>query len=110
LPTPYFKLHISFSKKYCHHPLFGYFPTRRSSDLFIARWTERGEALSQSTRAREQIHDIDGFWHKGSELVTRQSRIPGKSRISRRSEEHTSELQSRENLVCRFLLENKNYR
>src|SRR5690606_3797829 len=26
-----------------------------------------------------------------------------------RSEEHTSELQSRENLVCRLLLENKNY-
>src|SRR5436309_8114197 len=27
-----------------------------------------------------------------------------------RSEEHTSELQSRENLVCRLLLEKKNYR
>src|SRR5436309_11632356 len=27
---------------------------------------------------------------------------------SRRSEEHTSELQSRENLVCRLLLEKKN--
>src|SRR5690606_40132396 len=27
----------------------------------------------------------------------------------RRSEEHTSELQSRENLVCRLLLEKKNY-
>src|SRR5690606_41531405 len=27
----------------------------------------------------------------------------------RRSEEHTSELQSRENLVCRLLLENKKY-
>src|SRR5690606_39583426 len=27
-----------------------------------------------------------------------------------RSEEHTSELQSRENLVCRLLLENKNRR
>src|SRR5690606_39755075 len=27
-----------------------------------------------------------------------------------RSEEHTSELQSRENLVCRLLLENKNSR
>src|SRR5690606_41096201 len=26
-----------------------------------------------------------------------------------RSEEHTSELQSRENLVCRLLLENKNF-
>src|SRR5690606_40274962 len=29
------------------------------------------------------------------------------SRRSRRSEEHTSELQSRENLVCRLLLEKK---
>src|SRR5690606_41725895 len=29
---------------------------------------------------------------------------------SRRSEEHTSELQSRENLVCRLLLETKNTR
>src|SRR5690606_41306756 len=28
--------------------------------------------------------------------------------FSRRSEEHTSELQSRENLVCRLLLEKKN--
>src|SRR5690606_39997989 len=29
-------------------------------------------------------------------------------RLSSRSEEHTSELQSRENLVCRLLLEKKN--
>src|SRR5690606_39949025 len=29
-------------------------------------------------------------------------------RLTRRSEEHTSELQSRENLVCRLLLEKKN--
>src|SRR5260370_8474447 len=31
----------------------------------------------------------------------------GRSRPSRRSEEHTSELQSHLNLVCRLLLENK---
>src|SRR5690606_39404609 len=30
-----------------------------------------------------------------------------RSSVSRRSEEHTSELQSRENLVCRLLLEKK---
>src|SRR5690606_42061881 len=30
------------------------------------------------------------------------------ARAARRSEEHTSELQSRENLVCRLLLEKKN--
>src|SRR5690606_40185837 len=31
----------------------------------------------------------------------------GKKKSGRRSEEHTSELQSRENLVCRLLLEKK---
>src|SRR5690606_41548540 len=33
--------------------------------------------------------------------------VPGVHRQYRRSEEHTSELQSRENLVCRLLLEKK---
>src|SRR5690606_20474489 len=32
---------------------------------------------------------------------------PQMDRLPRRSEEHTSELQSRENLVCRLLLEKK---
>src|SRR5690606_40044574 len=34
-------------------------------------------------------------------------RGPGGARPATRSEEHTSELQSRENLVCRLLLEKK---
>src|SRR2546430_4281599 len=34
-------------------------------------------------------------------------RIPEKSFVVRRSEEHTSELQSQSNLVCRLLLEKK---
>src|SRR5215475_14974429 len=33
--------------------------------------------------------------------------LPGRHPQSARSEEHTSELQSRENLVCRLLLEKK---
>src|SRR5436309_9043779 len=33
---------------------------------------------------------------------------PSQPAATRRSEEHTSELQSRENLVCRLLLEKKN--
>src|SRR5690606_40043683 len=36
-------------------------------------------------------------------------RSPIRSRKSKRSEEHTSELQSRENLVCRLLLEKKKH-
>src|SRR5690606_41672310 len=39
----------------------------------------------------------------GSKTTSGTARVPGKSR----SEEHTSELQSRENLVCRLLLEKK---
>src|SRR3989442_6600397 len=35
------------------------------------------------------------------------SRLPGKEFITHRSEEHTSELQSRPHLVCRLLLEKK---
>src|SRR3989442_6406432 len=35
---------------------------------------------------------------------------PVRSRRNRRSEEHTSELQSRPHLVCRLLLEKKNHK
>src|SRR3712207_6869767 len=35
------------------------------------------------------------------------ARAPGAQRVSCRSEEHTSELQSRQYLVCRLLLEKK---
>src|SRR5207302_6174344 len=37
----------------------------------------------------------------------RRDAFPGRGRWKERSEEHTSELQSRENLVCRLLLEKK---
>src|SRR5690606_42027416 len=39
--------------------------------------------------------------------AARLSRPAGGKRVPPRSEEHTSELQSRENLVCRLLLEKK---
>src|SRR5688572_31412157 len=58
------------------------FPTRRSSDL-SASATE-----APALRARE----------------TREQRTNG---VAPRSEEHTSELQSQSNLVCRLLLEKK---
>src|SRR5690606_39657293 len=49
---------------------------------------------------------------KGYQLPLIRSPFMVKTRIiarTFRSEEHTSELQSRENLVCRLLLEKKNY-
>ena len=43
-----------------------------------------------------------------SEYISEAASDKSKSKLSR-SEEHTSELQSRRNLVCRLLLEKKNF-
>src|SRR5690606_41438311 len=45
--------------------------------------------------------------HKGGQVSAAQVQRVSR-RLQQRSEEHTSELQSRENLVCRLLLEKKN--
>src|SRR2546430_7101451 len=44
----------------------------------------------------------------GEKLASGSRREPRTPRQSERSEEHTSELQSQSNLVCRLLLEKKN--
>src|SRR5438067_10021868 len=46
-------------------------------------------------------------WLHGPHSTTRVARIPDARGAWRRSEEHTSELQSRFDLVCRLLLEKK---
>src|SRR5437773_7765659 len=66
-----------------HPRLLHSFPTRRSSDLTF-RYALR-------TPVKISIHRL-------------------RMRNSRRSEEHTSELQSHHDLVCRLLLEKKNKR
>src|SRR5690606_41952123 len=84
------------------------FPTRRSSDLWW-RWATSTRACSRKT-TRWRTHS----WPRAGRRSTRPgaclSKTPTRTssnRISPRSEEHTSELQSRENLVCRLLLEKK---
>src|SRR5688500_19523423 len=85
------------------------FPTRRSSDL--AKEIER----VQTNVAQRQRHEIASQRHtaqawrrrpkmKGPREWTFERQAP---RSSSRSEEHTSELQSPCNLVCRLLLEKK---
>src|SRR5690606_40743450 len=89
------------------------FPTRRSSDLhdkqqrdaLAARgyWQAFQAVLSSIEKILDgrnpgEVADEDhGTWYR--ELFA--------PSVSARSEEHTSELQSRENLVCRLLLEKK---
>src|SRR5699024_11513376 len=74
------------------------FPTRRSSDL------------QRLTRA-QPLDDRGGRLHGGGEtplgLLT--GGVDLHQDVERRSEEHTSELQSRFDLVCRLLLEKKKY-
>src|SRR5207237_8206066 len=89
---------------YCSaaHPSLPSFPTRRSSDLEPAgRRRRAGEDEGRSGRRR---------WGAGRRAAAGAERRPGAgARALRggRSEEHTSELQSHLNLVCRLLLEKK---
>src|SRR5690606_40294050 len=54
------------------------------------------------------LHDALPIYAAGlSRLGVHQRLQPARPDLPRRSEEHTSELQSRENLVCRLLLEKK---
>src|SRR5205085_3945806 len=50
------------------------------------------------------------FMALGSDMDLRASYQPGATQVNVRSEEHTSELQSQSNLVCRLLLEKKKER
>src|SRR5204862_7596284 len=73
------------------------FPTRRSSDLARQRWASGARVDQDGEIARRPGPPTER---------TRPRRMrQGSSRC--RSEEHTSELQSRRELVCRLLLEKK---
>src|SRR5690606_39865653 len=86
------------------------FPTRRSSDLPAAhrkggrtKHTGPGGCLSPLHELFLEARIVLGFHQRG-----RQTRRLQCSAAHLRSEEHTSELQSREKLVCRLLLEINN--
>src|SRR5205807_10627782 len=82
---------------YRHHRDLHSFPTRRSSDLAVlTAFACTGSALSSSASAAPQRR------HNSSALL-----LTNPQTNYARSEEHTSELQSPCNLVCRLLLEKK---
>src|SRR5690606_40830061 len=91
------------------------FPTRRSSDLarphFLVEHHLVLEVVQRPGKLRERVH-LHVAADRGSR--ERNERLLGEASLqlidetalrADRSEEHTSELQSRENLVCRLLLE-----
>src|SRR5207302_11415347 len=87
---------LFFFYNYAHHRHLHSFPTRRSSDL--------GGLEVQLVRTIPE-HVYDGL--PNGEFSILESYVRALRGAQRRSEEHTSELQSRENLVCRLLLEKK---
>src|SRR5438046_6165936 len=80
------------------------FPTRRSSDLPGA---ERGQRAGGGVAHEAALPENEGALLRRRHLHRRSA---ARARDRARSEEHTSELQSLTNLVCRLLLEKKNKR
>src|SRR3712207_8059950 len=66
--------------------------------------------LFRSGEARVRLDSPEGDARRRSRVGVRTLRVHPAARLGRRrrSEEHTSELQSRQYLVCRLLLEKKN--
>src|SRR5690606_40793010 len=81
------------------------FPTRRSSDLRGGPGQRRRTA-PRHRAGTARLSDRDVHPVSGSGAADGRARAPRRPR----SEEHTSELQSRENLVCRLLLEKKKHK
>src|SRR5205085_12607630 len=103
-------LPLHFSSQYLgDHPDLHSIPTRRSSDLLVCdimraasgapgiEHFERSEFADTIALLKQQTNYVSGFLPTLSEGVA----------LAGRSEEHTSELQSQSNLVCRLLLEKK---
>src|SRR5205814_8332108 len=89
------------------------FPTRRSSDLLseLVRRRKIDRVLlalpsASRRRRREILTQLEPLGVHVQSLPNLSDLISGKAQI--RSEEHTSELQSLRQLVCRLLLEKKN--
>src|SRR5690242_21531979 len=80
----------------------------------MVRRPPRSTLFPYTTLFRSMVTDFD-CWHQGHDAVTVDQVVAvmtansGKARalVKNRSEEHTSELQSHVNLVCRLLLEKK---
>src|SRR5690606_40251571 len=104
---------LFFLHRSCAHRVLPSFPTRRSSDLAGSSCTVptgKGRTPARSPAPRRRKGYRSSPWTRRSTGTRRHwwwPRWTNSPNCPGRSEEHTSELQSRENLVCRLLLEKK---
>src|SRR5207253_10588009 len=102
-PTSVFISVFVFPSSAPHRDLHS-FPTRRSSDL-SPPWPSTSRRAS-SSRLRARARSATQATSPSGPGSGERARSGG---TSKRSEEHTSELQSRGHLVCRLLLEKKKH-
>src|SRR3712207_7628021 len=93
--------------------LFPYTTLFRSPPVAVGDRQAPARARQRLRPGRPQLHGPQPDRRDGSEPETHGGDVPEDFRGERlllrnRSEEHTSELQSRQYLVCRLLLEKKN--
>src|SRR5439155_26284018 len=96
-----------FFYSYAAHQHLHSFPTRRSSDLrrILYSMHENGHTPDKKyVKSARVVGDVMGKYHPHGDQAIYDA-LDGI-----RSEEHTSELQSRGHLVCRLLLEKKKHR
>src|SRR5699024_12488076 len=95
-PTPLSFFPFQYSD---HHRDLLSFPTRRSSDLVFLGAAGASSSIPRSKALKRSP--------KVAELLSECHSLSSSTAPQLRSEEHTSELQSRFDLVCRLLLEKK---
>src|SRR5206468_9164367 len=103
LVCPSVLLFLFFSNAAQPHPHLHSFPTRRSSDL----WPAKGKTPEKRLILLAKGRLVNLGCATGHPSFVMSNSFCNQTALGERSEEHTSELQSRSDLVCRLLLEKK---
>src|SRR5690625_6264650 len=80
-----------------------------TSSLGISRWKDMQQINDSGVRAASRYDDLTYWTYNWRRQGGAQRMLDISKRENFRSEEHTSELQSRGHLVCRLLLEKKKH-
>src|SRR5690606_41282455 len=103
--TCLFRLKTPATTAICTLSLHDALPISEEGISLLTRWMNRAkEAEEEAERLRRALEELAADRSGADASTVEEVR---RLKAENRSEEHTSELQSRENLVCRLLLEKK---